>query len=218
MTDTQTADAGARPGVELVRGKPYMLNGKGNLVPVELIGPRDLLMDETVRKIMAFAAQLNEQISRFKQHTMGDVADFQALLAQDFAATVGGEKGNITLTSFDGLLKVQVAVQDRIEFGPELVTAKSLIDECLNDWGSNSHPALRAIIQRAFNVDQAGRVSPADLFSLLRHDIDDERWQRGMEAIRASIRPIGTKEYVRFYRRASHKARWEAVTIDVAAS
>jgi hypothetical protein len=37
-----------------------------------------------------------------------------------------------------------------------------------------------------------------------------------MEAIRASIRVTGSKEYVRFYRRRNLEAGWEAVTIDLA--
>lgn len=221
MTDTTTLETSADDtalGVVMVQGNPYKHDARGNLVPVESISAADSLMDETVRKIMAFADPLSAQIARFKQHTMGDVAQLQALLAQNYGAKVGGEKGNVSLTTFDGLMKVQVAVADRITFGPELLAAKTIIDECLNDWGANSHPALRAIIQRAFNVDHPGTVSPNDLFALLRHDIADERWQRAMQAIRDSIRPIGTKEYVRFYKRPNVKARWEAVSIDVASA
>ena len=51
---------------------------------------------------------------------------------------------------------------------------------------------------------------------LLRLDIDDPRWKQAMEAIRDAMRVTGSKEYVRFYRRASIAARWEPVTIDLA--
>ena len=51
---------------------------------------------------------------------------------------------------------------------------------------------------------------------LLRLDIEDERWQRAMDAIRASMRVIASKEYLRFYIRENFGASWQAVTIDLA--
>src|SRR3546814_15019142 len=76
-----------------------MADAKANLVPVEAIKPADLLMDETVRKITGFARDLSAQIARFKGHTFEDVNGLQALIAQEYGVTVGGRKGNITLTS-----------------------------------------------------------------------------------------------------------------------
>src|SRR3546814_8463243 len=122
-----------------------MADAKANLVPVEAIKPADLLMDETVRKITGFARDLSAQIARFKGHTFEDVNGLQALIAQEYGVTVGGRKGNITLTSFDGCEKVQVQVADLIEFGPELQAAKALVDKCLSEWSADSRVELRAL-------------------------------------------------------------------------
>jgi hypothetical protein len=213
-----TTETDLPPGCQLVAGKMYMQSAKGSLVPVETIRPVDRLMDEAVRKILGFAGPLAAEIARFKAHTLNDVAQLQALLAQEYGARVGGEKGNVTLTSFDGCLKVQVQIADLISFGPELQQAKKLIDDCLREWSEGSNANLRAIVDRAFNVDKEGQINRAELFSLRRLDIEDERWIRAMKAIDDSIRILGSKEYVRFYRRSSPTARWEAVSIDVAAA
>src|SRR3546814_9855969 len=90
----------------------------------------------------------------FKGHTFEDVNGLQALIAQEYGVTVGGLKGNITLTSFDGCEKVQVQVADLIEFGPELQAAKALVDECLSEWSADSRVELRALVSRVFNVDK----------------------------------------------------------------
>lgn len=201
-----------------VRGKAYMTNPKGALVPVETIDPVDLLMDEMVRKIHGYAEQLSAQIGRFKQHTADDIYNFLALLAQEYGVVRGGPKGNVTFQSFDGLRRVSVQTAERVTFGPELQAAKALVDACLMDWSADSGAELRTIVQNAFNVDKQGDVSPARMFSLLRYRIEDERWQRAMKAITDSIRPIGTKEYFRFHRRSGPKAAWELVTIDLAAA
>jgi hypothetical protein len=199
-----------------IAGKRYVTNSKGALVPVETVKAQDLLMDEVVGKIFDFAKDLSGQISRFKEHTFADISDFQELLEQEYGARAGGAKGNVTLTSFDGLKKVAVQVADRIDFGPELQVAKKLVDECLIEWSADGRAELRSIVNRAFAVDQAGKIKQAELFSILRLEIEDERWQRAMKAIRDSIRVLGTKAYVRFYERSVAEAPWLPVSLDIA--
>lgn len=223
MQDETNHDAGRElpdlaDGQVEVGGKLYMKGAKGELVPVEAVKAQDKLMDETVRKIIGYARPLSEEVARFKQHCFDDVDSFVLLLAQEYGASAGGRKGNITLTTYDGLFKVQVQVADHISFGPELQTAKTLVDECLSEWSADAHADLRAVVNRAFNVDKEGKVNRAELLSLLRLEITDERWQRAMKAIRDSMRIIGSKRYVRFYRRETVDGKWQTVPIDIAAA
>jgi hypothetical protein len=203
-------------GVIDVNGKPHMEDAKGHLVPVAFIKPQDKLEDEAVRKIMAFASDLSAQIARFRGHTMTDLGEFDALLEQEYGAAKGGKKGNRTYQTFDGLMKVQVQVSDHVDFGPELQVAKHLIDECLNEWTVEGREEARVVITRAFNTDKEGQINRAAIFMLLRLNFPDERWQRAMDAIRDAMRVTGSKEYVRFYQRASITDGWKAVTIDLA--
>lgn len=199
-----------------IDGDDYMRDAKGALVPTDLIKPQHLLEDETVRKVMAFALDLSAQIARFKAHTFADLNAFQGLLEDQYGARAGGKKGNVTFQSYDGTMKVQVQIADQVSFGPELQQAKTLVDECLVEWGAESRPELRALVNRVFNVDKEGEINKAELFSLLRMEIEDPRWVSAMDAIRDAIRVTGTKEYVRFYRRPTSRDAWQPVTIDLA--
>ena len=203
-------------GEVVVNGRAYMPNAKGNLVPVETIRASDRLEDEIVRKIIGYAVDLSDQISRFKGHSFDDLGSFEALLAQEYGLTKGGAKGNKTYMSFDGLLKVSVQVQDYIDFGPQLQVAKGLVDECLNEWAADSRPEIRAIVTRAFNTDKAGQINRAEIFMLLRLEIEDERWNKAMLAIRDAIRVVGSKTYIRYYRRATIEQAFEPISIDMA--
>lgn len=205
-------------GIVVVSGRNYMPDAKGSLVPVELVKPADKLEDEVVRKIVAFAVSLSDQIARFRGHTMTDLGEFDALLAQEYKATIGGKKGNRTYQTFDGLMRVQVAVADFVEFGPQLQIGKAKLDEIMNEWSADTRPEIRAIITKAFNTDKEGQVSRSDIYTLLRLDIDEPRWQEAMRAIRDAMRITGSKEYVRFYRRATLKDAWQPITIDLAAT
>lgn len=212
------APATLPPGTEVVGGKTYWRDARGGLMPESAVRAQDQLQDEVVRKVMGYAVALSEQIARFRGHTFEDLNGFQALLDQEYGGKMGGKKGNASFTTYDGCLKVQVQIADRIAFGPELQSAKKLIDECLIEWGASSHEAIRALVNRVFAVESDDRVNRADLFSLLRLEVNDPRWNRAMDAIRDSIRVVGSKEYVRFYRRKTPEDGWQAVTIDLASA
>lgn len=199
-----------------VNDKVYLPDAKGNLTPVELIAPEVLLEDETVRKIAGYALALSEQVARFKAHTFEDLGAFEALLAQEYGASRGGAKGNKGFMTHDGLWRVRVQVADHIDFGPQLQIAKELVDECLNEWSADSRPEIRAIVTRAFNTDKAGQINRSEVFMLLRLEIDDPRWKEAMRAIRAAMRVVGSKTYIRIYRRETLDGRWDPVTIDLA--
>lgn len=204
------------PGAVEVAGKPYMRDAGDRLVPLAVVKPEHLLEDQTVREIIGHADKLSAQIARFRGHCFDDVTTFVDLLAEKYGGRRGGAKGNTTLTSYDGCLKVVVAVQDQLSFGPELQVAKGLVDECITAWAEGARTEIRALVEHAFNVDREGRINRAALFQLRRLEIDDPTWKAAMAAIGDAIRVIGSREYVRFYRRANPKARWQAISIDVA--
>jgi len=196
----------------------YMKDSKGRLCPTANVSETDQLEDQLVKTIHGFAGELSEQIARFKAHTFDDVGAFLALLDEKYGVKKGGTKGNMTFTSFDGCRRVKIAVQDHMHFGPELQIAKTLIDECIGDWAADSNANIRALVNHAFAVDKEGQVNREAIFSLRRISIDDERWNRAIDAINDSIRITGSKTYVTFHRRDTPGDRWEPITIDLAAA
>lgn len=216
MSDTTVIEKQPNDGAITVNGVEHQYDAKGHLVPVKFMKPQDSLEDQTVRFIIDHAKSLSEQIARFRGHTMTDLGEFDAQLAEKYNAKKGGQKGNRTYKSFDDLMKVQVQISEHIDFGPELQIAKSLIDECLNEWTEIGSDEARVVITRAFNTDKEGQINRSEIFMLLRLDFSDERWKRAMDAIRDAMRVTGSKEYVRFYSRPTRQDKWQAVTIDLA--
>lgn len=209
--------AAVSAGIVEVGGARFMRDPKGNLMAVSQIKAQRILEDETVRKIMRFALDLSAQIARFKGHTFADLNAFESLLEQQYGASQRSAKGNVTYSTFDDTMKVEVRIADQIAFGPELRAAKKLVDECLVEWGADSHEALRSLVNRVFNVEKEGQINRGELFSLLAMEVADKRWQSAMDAIRDSIRVIGTKAYLRF-RIRDEQGALSTVTIDLAAA
>lgn len=196
----------------------YLRDAKGRLVPEQMVRPTDKLQDQLVTKMMAHADELSARIARFKAHCFDDVGTFVDLLAEQYGATRGGAKGNMSFNSFDGRLKVVIAVAEHLTFGPELQVAKGLVDECIAEWAKGANDQIKVLVQHAFQTDQEGRVSREAIFALRRIEIEDERWQRAMVAIGDSVRIEGSKTYLRFYRRDRPEESWRPVTIALAAA
>lgn len=203
-------------GVVELEGNRYMRDNGGRLVPIELVAPEHLLEDQAVRSIIGYAEDISAQIDRFRGHTFDDVWTLVDILAEKYDRIRGRGKGNLTLTTLDGCFKVQVQVQEQLTFGAELQVAKGMVDACITQWAANAGVEIRALVQHAFNVDQQGRINRSALFALRRLNIVDPLWQSAMQALSDAIRVIGSKEYVRFYKRKSIAAPWEPITVDIA--
>lgn len=218
MSETMSAAPAIAEPIIVLGGKDFMSDPSGRLVPVDLVKPEHRLEDQTVRKIIGHALDLNAQLTRFRGHTFDDVNSFIDLLAEQYGGKRGGAKGNVTITSYDGTLKVTVQVQDQLSFGPELQVAKELVDECITAWSEGARTEIRALVEHAFQVDKEGKINRAALFQLRRLKIDDEQWNAAMAALGDAIRVIGSREYVRFYRREDTRSAWRAISIDLASA
>ncbi len=195
----------------------YRRNSAGHLVPIELIKPIDQARDDLVAAIAARAVEVSAEIRDFKQQAFADIEAFIDLSVEQYGAKrPGGQKGNVTLLSFDGRTKVVRAMADSITFDERLQAAKVLIDECLHDWTAEARPELKALIDRAFDTDREGNIRTGAVLALRRVDIQDDRWKRAMLAIGEAVQVVNTKAYVRVYRRVGDSDRWEPIPLDVA--
>jgi hypothetical protein len=197
----------------------YMPDSKGALVPIELVKPADKLRDQLVRELAASAEAASKSLAEFKAKAFADVDAFLAMVAEKYGAKAvpGGEKGNVTLLSYDGRVRIQVQVADVTSFkSEELQACKSIIDALIAEWSADSQAEIRAIVMNAFRVDNAGQINRGALLGLRRLDIQDPRWAEAMKALNDSISVDGTKPYIRFARRSATDKAWENISLDIA--
>lgn len=195
----------------------YRKDAQGRLVPESLIGPIDRMRDDLVLELVKGAEEASESLAAFKQRAFSDVAAFVSLSAEKYGVKRGGTKGNVTLHSFDGRYRVSVAVADHMVFDERLQAAKHLIGECIIDWSQGSRDEIKVLVQSAFDTDKEGKINVGRVLELRRLDIQDEKWQQAMQAIGESLQVIGSKSYVRFYKRIGEADKYEPIPLDVAA-
>jgi len=180
----------------------YWKDAEGRLVPEELIKEIDKCRHELVLDLAIQAQNMSQAMAKFKAAAFADIYAFTDLSMEKYGVQHGGKKGNLTLYSYDGRYKVQVAIAEHMVFDERLQAAKALIDECILEWSQGSRAEIQVL----------GRV-----LSLSRLDIKDAKWQQAMTAINDSLQVVGSKSYVRFYERIGNTDQYQPISLDVAA-
>lgn len=200
----------------VIEGKTYWKDAKGNLTPEELVKDIDKERDALVQEWVEKAKALNAEMSRFKGGIFGDIQAFVELSAEKYGTKLGGNKGNVTLFSYDGKYKIVRAISDHLQFDERIQAAKALIDECLSEWSEGSRLELKTLIERAFDVDKEGNINTGRILGLRRVEITDPRWLNAMQAISESVQIVSSKAYVRIYERVGDSDQYQPISLDMA--
>lgn len=195
----------------------YWRNARGDLIREQNVSGVDRDTDAAVRRIHAFGAALSGEMYRFRVHTLDDIYQLLDRVVERYGTKLGGRKGNVQISTFDGRLKVLLAQADVIDVGPEIHAAQALVEECVDEWSTRGNLKLRALVDQAFKPDATGRLSVTHLLRLRRIVIDDDKWRQVQAAIGDALRPSGRAEYIRLYRRADPAHPWEQVPLHLAA-
>lgn len=194
----------------------YMQDTQGRLVPTSTVKAIDKLRDQTVREIVKKAQLVHLQLKQFKRETFSDIAAFLETSVEQYDVKLRGDKGNVTLYSYDGRYKVIRQVQETIKFDERLKAAKALIDECITAWSAGARDEIKVLVNDAFKVDKEGDVSTNRVLGLRRLNITDAKWLRAMEALSDSLSVIGSRSYVRVYERVGDTDQYQSIALDLA--
>lgn len=194
----------------------FWRNAAGHMVPDHQVTAHDRLRDGVARNLVNSALAANAQLAALKKLALDSIAELVSISAERYEVKIGGEKGNVQVTTYDGEYKIVRAYAERIIFTEGIEAAKALINNCIVRWSEGANPHIRALVDRAFRTDSKGQIKTAAVLELLRLDIDDPEWQQAMQAIRDSIEACGTAVYVRFYIRGEGAGQWNAIPLDLA--
>ena len=194
----------------------YWKNARGDLVPESRVTDIDKLRDQVVRDMCVMAKERSTGLRDFKLNTMQDVATLVTTSMEQYGVKTGGDKGNVTLTSYDGQYKVQRQMADHLIFGEQLQAAKELIDSCVIRWAQGADDNIKALVTHAFQTDKEGKINTGRVLGLRQLKITDPDWLTAMQAITDSIKVASTKPYIRFYERKA-QGGYDPINLDLAA-
>jgi len=193
----------------------YRKDARGALVPVSAIKEIDLLRDDLVRELVAKVLPVKTELATLKREAMAEANAFIDMSVEQYGVK-RGVKGNTTLHSFDGKYRILIANHDVLQFDERIQAAKALIDECLDDYTKDANVNLKAIVQKAFNVNAEGKINVKRVLELRTLKIEDEKWQHAMQALSDSLHVQTSREYIRFYERNDETDEYELINLDFA--
>jgi hypothetical protein len=117
--------------------------------------------------------------------------------------------------TFDRKYKLQIAIQKKIDFGPELQAAEKKLQQSLAEMTSGDTGDLTTIVTAAFNLD-SGKVRVAEILRLRSYKIENELWNEAMNIINKAIMVISSKRQIRLYER-NPAGEYINIPLDIAA-
>ncbi|MCF6248192.1 MAG: DUF3164 family protein, partial [Desulfobacula sp.] len=207
-----------REETKAMLNREFWQDKRGQEVHRDLVPHEEKLKTELVYDIVDRAVTGVTLMERFKAYVTGAIREYMEMMREKYSLDVAkGTKGNITLQSYDGLRKVQVAVQQHIDFDEKLSLAKEKIDAYLKEKTKDADPEIQTLIMNAFEVDKKGNVDAKKIFALKKYKISDPMWHEAMALIDEAVEIVGSKSYIRFYVRESVDEKWRNVSLDFAA-
>jgi hypothetical protein len=191
-----------------------MRNAQGFFVPVDKIREHDKLRDGVARELASQAVAISEALAAFKKKALADIDDLIAISLERYNVKLGGKKGNVSITTYDGEFKIEKALADRLTFTEEILAAKELIYACTRKWGVGANHHLMALVDRAF-MGRNGHFRTNDVLGLLRLEIDDPEWKTAMVALKDALQVNGKAVYIRVYQRIGDD-RYEPINLSLA--
>ena len=194
----------------------FWINKQGKEMHPDMIRADEKLRDELVEELIAKAKEKREILKKFKEEAFGEVESYFELLLEKYNinAKENSRKGNITLENYSGTKKIQIAIQDRIEFDEKLNIAKMKIDEYLHKITQDASPEIKTLITKAFEVDKKGNVNAQKILALKSYEITDPLWIEAMHIIDEATQIVSSKSHIRFYERENPGDEYKLVTLD----
>lgn len=187
----------------------------GTLHPIENVKPADLKRDKLVRDLIEEARGVAGVLVEYRQQAMQKIEAFIKRAEKEYKVKHGGEKGNVSLMTYDGREKITISIGNQYVINERFGVAQSLIYECIEEWTEGANKHLVAIIQDAFKKDSNGNAIPDRILGLKRIKINHPTWRKAMKALEESIQITPSKPYLRCHVKNDHE-EWVQVPLDIA--
>ncbi|MBN57820.1 DUF3164 family protein [Thalassolituus sp. UBA3500] len=193
----------------------YMQNNRGDLVREENVKDIDKIVDQSVTTLAQQARDLSMSLTKFKRLALDDIRELITIAGEKYGENLGGDKGNITLCSYDGRYKIQRTFADRISFNIEMKAAESLFDKYLEAISASAAADIRVLINATFRSTRGKKLRTAELLRLLSLDIKHPDWIKACEALKNSIMVDGATVYIRLYERVNDSESYRMIPLNI---
>lgn len=179
--------------------KDCWTDAKGKFVPLEDISDFDQLVEDSLRPMVERHIRLFLELADHKARMHDDFETMIKLSWERHGVEVGGKKRNARKYLFDGSFMVERSIQARYAYDEQIGAAEELIRACLDQLTQGVDPALRKIVDGAFNRNNDGEIRRSEMVRLESYDIDHPQWKQAMEIIQKARKVFDSATYINVY-------------------
>ncbi|MDT8412679.1 MAG: DUF3164 family protein [Vicingaceae bacterium] len=175
---------------------------KGIEIPFSRTTKSERMMETQSFKILKKALQLNERLNAFKQE-IKEICEKVYATYMEEQQNEKPSKGNFTWYNFDRSIKIEVSINERIEFDDMAITAcKDKLNQFLTDNVESKDAFIKEMVLDAFETSR-GKLDAKKVMSLLRYrsKIKATLFQEALNLLESSIRRPDSKMYFRVWHR-----------------
>lgn len=172
-------------------------------IPYNRTTKAERLMERHSAKILRDALVVNKRLAEFKDL-------IRELSQQAYEAFMEEKqsnketKGNFTWYNFDRSIKIEVSINEPIQFDDLTIkAAKEKFDAFMNANLSSKNEFVKQMIIDAFQTQRSGQLDTKRVMNLTRYErkINDPDFSRAVELINESIRRPKSKTYFRVWQK-----------------
>ena len=172
----------------------------GMEVPFGRITALEKMKENNAYTLSITAKKIHDNIKDFKAHIAKVCSEvFDAVMTAK--ETAKATKGNFTWYNFDGSIKIEVSINEQIEFDGLLIEkAKQKLMDLVGESISADKTFIKGLVLSAFETSK-GKLDTKKVLGLKKHSerIKDKRFHEAMSFIDQSIRRPTSKTYFRVW-------------------
>lgn len=157
------------------------------------------MKEKYAAKLAKDALKLHNELAEYKELMRGICNEvFNTVLTE---AEIKASKGNFTWTNFNGTIKVEVRINENIDFDSLLIEkAKQKLLDLVGESITPDRAFVKDLVLSAFQTSK-GKLDTKKILGLKKHAsrIKDERYRDAMQLIDESIRRPDSATYFRVW-------------------
>lgn len=183
-------------------------------IPFTRITAEEKNRERQAAKLLADAKKINSMLAAFKDNVSETCTQvYEAYMAS--RKITAPMKGNFTWYNFDRSIKIEVSVNERIEFDDmSLAACRSKLNEFLEGAIDSKVEFIKDLINEAFTTSR-GRLDSKKVMSLLKYKskIKEPAFSEAMDYLEQSIRRSTSKTYFRVWEKGK-SGEYEAIDLN----
>lgn len=190
----------------------------GNMVQISRLTKTEKIMEKNSGRIYKRSLEINELLKKFKEEIEQLTDEVYASYINEKKLNDKNLKGNFTFYNFNRTVKIEININDRIEFDElGIQSARQLLEEFLQDNVQTKDDVIRQLILDAFST-RNGKLDPKKVLNLIRYrsKIKNDKFLRAIELLEESIRKPSSKTYFRVFAK-NEQGKWESIELNFSA-